>query len=342
MKVLPARADAFAAAPPCDIRAVLLYGPDLGLVRERAETLTKAVAGTLSDPFNVIELTPAALKEEPSRLTDEVCALSMIGGRRVVRLRETTDAAAKQSEEAIAADGEALMIVEAGDLSPRSKLRGLFEKADGAAAIPCYMDEGIGLGDLVRRVLAEANLKAEEGVISWIAGNLGSDRMVSRMELEKLTIYAAGKSDITLEDAQSIIGDAAAVTLDDVVLAALGGNLKGLTVALARARFEGVAPITILRAASRHLSRLEKAVTAIDGGATPDQAIKSLRPPLFFKQQDAFRNQLRRWQPKTLSRARDELIRAEIDCKSTGMPDEALCERALMRLAAMAGARVPR
>jgi DNA polymerase-3 subunit delta len=126
------------------------------------------------------------------------------------------------------------------------------------------------------------------------------------------------------------------------VLAASGGNLQGLTVALARARFEGVAPVTILRAASRHLSRLEQAVTAMDGGATPDQAIKSLRPPLFFKQQDAFRNQLRRWQPKTLSRARDELIRAEIDCKSTGMPDEALCERALMRLAAMAGARVPR
>jgi len=342
MKIPPARADTFVAAPPDDIRAVLLYGPDLGLVRERAETLTMAVAGTLSDPFNVIELTLAALKEEPSRLTDEVCALSMMGGRRVVRLRDTTDAAAKQSKEAIAADGEALMIVEAGDLSPRSKLRILFEKADRAAAIACYMDEGVGLDDLVRRALADANLKADKGVVSWIAGNLGSDRMVSRMELEKLTLHAAGKSEVTLEGAQAIIGDAAAVTLDDVVLAALVGNLKGLTVALARARFEGVTPIAILRAASRHLSRLEQAVTAMGAGATPDQAMRSLRPPVFFKQQDAFLNQLRRWQPKTLSRARDELIRAEIDCKSTGMPDEAVCERALMRLAAMAGARVPR
>ncbi len=342
MKVPPARADAFAAAPPDDIRAVLLYGPDLGLVRERAETLTRAVAGALSDPFNVIELTPAALKEEPSRLTDEVCALSMMGGRRVVRLRETTDAVAKQSEEAITAGGEALMIVEAGDLSPRSKLRTLFEKTNGTAAIACYMDEGVGLDDLVRRALADANLKGDEGVISWITGNLGSDRMVSRMELEKLTLYAAGKSEVTLEGAQAIIGDAAAVTLDDVVLAALGGNLKGLTVALSRARFEGVAPIAILRAASRHLSRIEQAVTAMGGGATSDQAMKSLRPPVFFKQHDAFRNQLRRWQPNTLSRARNELIRAEIDCKSTGMPDEAVCERALMRLAAMAGARVPR
>lgn len=347
MKVPPARADAFAAAPPDDIRAVLIYGPDLGLVRERAESAAIAVAGSLNDPFNVVEFTPAALKDEPSRLTDEAGALSMMGGRRVVRLRDATDSVAGAATDALAAteqsgDAGALIIIEAGDLSPRSKLRTLFEKTDGAAAIACYMDEGAGLDDLVRKTLGAAGMSAERDVVSWIAGNLGSDRMVSRMELEKLTLYAAGRSEVTLEDAQAVIGDAAAVTLDDVVYAATGGNLKGLTVALARARFEGVAAIAILRAASRHLSRLEEAVSAMTAGANPDSAMKGLRPPVFFKQQNSFRNQLQRWRPQTLTRARTELIQAEIDCKSTGMPDDAVCERALMRLAAMAGAKVPR
>jgi DNA polymerase-3 subunit delta len=346
MKVPPTRADAFAKAPPDDIRAILIYGPDLGLVRERAEAAAIAIAGSLSDPFNVVEFTPSALKDEPSKLTDEACGMSMMGGRRVVRLRDATDGVAKAATETLAAteqsgDG-ALIIVEAGDLSPRSKLRALFEKTDGAAAIACYMDEGAGLDDLVRKSLGDAGISATGDVVSWIAGNLGSDRMVSRMELEKLTLYAAGQSEITLEDAQAVIGDAAAVTLDDVVYAATGGNLKGLTVALARARFEGVASIAILRAASRHLSRLEEAVAAMTGGANPDSAMKTLRPPVFFKQQNSFRNQLQRWRPQTLSRARTELIQAEIDCKTTGMPDEAVCERTLMRLAAMAGARVPR
>ena len=90
MKVPATRADAFAAAPPDDIRGMLIYGPDLGLVRERAEASVKAIAGSLSNPFNVVEFTPAALRDEPSRLTDEACALSMMGGRRVVRLREAT------------------------------------------------------------------------------------------------------------------------------------------------------------------------------------------------------------------------------------------------------------
>jgi DNA polymerase-3 subunit delta len=321
---------------------MLIYGPDLGLVRERAEASVKAIAGSLSNPFNVVEFTPAALRDEPSRLTDEACALSMMGGRRVVRLREATDGVTGAATDALAADGGALIIVEAGDLAPRSKLRGLFEKTEGAAAIPCYLDEGTGLDDLVRKSLHNAGLKADDNVVSWISGNLGADRMVSRMELEKLVLFVAGQSEITLDDAQAVIGDAAAVTLDDVVFAAAGGNLKGLTVALARARFEGVAAVSILRAASRHLSRLEEAVTAIASGTAPDQAMKNLRPPIFFKQQAGFRNQLQRWRPQTLARGRAELIKAEIDCKSTGIPDDAVCERALMRLAAMAGARVPR
>ena len=346
MKVAPGRADAFTKAPPDEIRAILIYGPDLGLVRERAEAVTIAIAGSLSDPFKVLEFTPSTLKDQPSRLTDEACTMSMVGGRRVVRLRDATDSVAKAATDTLAATEQlaegALVIIEAGDLSPRSKLRGLFEKTDGAAVIACYMDEGTGLDGLVRKSLADAELQAAGDVVSWIAGNLGSDRIVSRMELEKLTLYAAGKSEVTLEDAQAVIGDAAAVTLEDVVYAATGGNLKGLTLALARARFEGVASIVILRAASRHLSRLEETVATMTDGTDADSAMKSLRPPVFFKQQRDFRNQLQRWRPQTLRRARAELIQAEIDCKSTGMPDEAVCERALMRLAAMAGARVPR
>ena len=342
MKVAAARADAFVTALPESIRGLLIYGPDLGLVRERAEIATKVIAGDLSDPFNVVELTPRALRDEPSRLMDEACALSMTGGRRVVRLRDATDSATNAAMQALDGERGALIIIEAGDLPPRSKIRALFEKADDAAAIPCYADEGKGLEGLIHRAFTDAGLKPGEGVTSWVASNLGSDRMVTRMELEKLTLFAAEQVEITLEDAQAVIGDAAAVTLDDVVFAAMGGNLNRLAVAVARARFEGITAVSILRATSRHLTRLEEAVSATVAGLTAEQAIKKLRPPVFFKQKTGFLNQMQRWRPKTLSRARMELIQAEIDCKSTGTPDYALCERVLMRLAAMAGAHVPR
>lgn len=342
MKIPPVRADAFVRSPPSEIRALLVYGPDSGLVRERAEAAARAIAGDLSDPFSVVEFTPAALRDNPSRLADEAGAMALMGGRRVVRLREATDSVAGAVEDALKLAGDAMVIVEAGDLNPRAKLRKLFEGRDDSAAIACYLDEGKGLDDLIRETLSGAGLSAGRDVVSWIAANLGSDRQVSRMELEKLVLYATGQTEISVEDAQAVIGDSATVTLDDVIYAAASGQLEALTVALARARFEGVAAVAILRAAGRHLSRIEEVVAAVGTGARQDQAIKALRPPVFFKQQDRFRGQIQRWRPQTLMRARAELIRAEIDCKSTGMPDEAVCERAMMRLAAMAGARVPR
>lgn len=341
MKISSPQADAFVSAPPDNIRAILIYGPDSGLVRERAESAVKAIAGAVSDPFNVAEFTPTALRDEPSRLTDEACALSMMGGRRVVRLRDANDNVIGATKDAIAAKSDALIILEAGDLTPRSKLRALFEQGDSTASIPCYIDEGAGLETLIRKTLLAENLSAAPGVISWIAANLGSDRLVSRRELEKLKLYMIGCSEVTIEDAQAIIGDAAAVTIDNVVFSTANGQLADLTVSLARARSEGISAVAILRAANRHFLRLEEASNFIAGGLDANQAMKKMRPPVFYKQKGAFNKQLQRWQRLLLIRARNELIQAEVEIKGGGTPEIAVCERVMMRLAVMAGAKVP-
>ena len=73
------------------MRAGLVDGPDSGLVTERAELLIKAVAGTLDDAFRISEIGAGELRNDPARLGDEAAALSLTGGRRVVRIREGTD-----------------------------------------------------------------------------------------------------------------------------------------------------------------------------------------------------------------------------------------------------------
>ena len=87
MIVQPRDADRFAAAPPKTLRVALLFGPDSGLVRERAEKLMKSVVPDISDAFNVADLSEAVLDADPARLADEAAAISMMGGRRVVRVR---------------------------------------------------------------------------------------------------------------------------------------------------------------------------------------------------------------------------------------------------------------
>ncbi len=342
MKVAPARAEAFLSNLGADCHGVLLYGPDSGLVRERARTLTRAVAGTADDPFLIAELSAAELRDDPARLADEAAALAFGGGRRVVRLRGAGDGASKAvagALEALAA-GEgpppSLLVVEAGELGPRSSLRRLFEGEDAAAAIACYPDEGGGLERVIEKTLEKHGLKASSDGLAWLARTLGADRGVTLSEIEKLALYCAGSKTVTLEDCRAVVGDAAAHELEDAVYAAGGGDSQALDRALDRAFREGANPVTVLRAAQRHMQRLHLVAGQVAGGMTLDAAVKGLRPPVFFKQADRFRAQARVWSVDRLATALDLLTEAELGAKTTGQPDRLICQRVLMQIASAA------
>ena len=88
MKIAPGAADKFAAAPPEAICAVLIYGPDGGLVRERADRVIAAIVEDPRDPFRVSELRADALRSDPALLLDEAGALSLTGGGQAKRSEE--------------------------------------------------------------------------------------------------------------------------------------------------------------------------------------------------------------------------------------------------------------
>src|SRR3954466_11006660 len=151
MEIKSHLADRFVAKPPPSLIAALVYGPDQGMVRERATALAKTVAPDLNDPFRVAELDEGTIDSDPARIWDEAAALSMIGGRRVVRVRGAGNALSKDFERFLTDPvGQALIVVEAGDLAKSASLRRVFEEADNAAAIACYPDSIEGLGELLR------------------------------------------------------------------------------------------------------------------------------------------------------------------------------------------------
>jgi DNA polymerase-3 subunit delta len=95
VRLAPSRIAAFLRRPDPEFRAVLLYGPDEGLVRERAEAVARSVCPDLKDPFRVADLTASVLGTDPARLADEASQLSLTGGQRVVRVRGAGDGLAK-------------------------------------------------------------------------------------------------------------------------------------------------------------------------------------------------------------------------------------------------------
>ena len=334
MKLSAGQIDGFLRRPDPQIRAVLLYGPDAGLVRERADMLARAICPELHDPFRVAELTGAVLAADPARLVDEASQISLMGGRRVIRVREAGDAlAALFSRFLPDSAGDGLVIVEAGDLPGRSALRRAFDEAPQGAAIGCYPDSARDLAAVIRETFATRHIAASRDAIEFLVGHLGGDRLLTRSELEKLSHYAGDGGRIDLADAQAVVSDSAALSLDDAVIAAAEGEAAGLDRALARVFQEGEAPVSVVRALLRHLQRLHGLAARIAAGDSVEAALRGARPPIFFKLQDSFRRQLSLWREPELRRQLDLASDAEARIKTTGMPGDTICRDALFRVA---------
>lgn len=338
MKLGGARAEEFLRNPDPRVLAVLVYGPDEGLVGERIHGLARSVVEDPKDPFRVVELEAADLRKDPARVSDEAQALSLTGGRRVVRIRAATDALTKIFEAFLdGSQGGALVLVEGRDLGPRSSLRKLFEKSDKGVSLACYPDDARSLPGVIRGTLEAEGVQVSQDALDYLVGNLGSDRSVTRRELEKLALYVGENGTAELEDVQACVGDSGNSTLDAVVYRAAGGNQRDLDIALGRLLSEGIPPVVVLRAAARHLQRIHLVKGHMTKGLRADEAVKKLRPPVIFKHADAFRAQASRWSSEGLARALAIVTEAELECKTTGLPAEAICTRTLMRIAQAAG-----
>ena len=339
MKLSGQRVEAFLRKPDPAVIAVLLYGSDRGLVRERAERLVASAAGATADPFRVAELAADLCKDDPARLADEAAALPFSGGRRVVRVRDGKEPLAHAVRNLLeVGSGGGLVVVEAGELGPRSPLRQVFEQAGAAAAMPCYLDEGDTLREVIAGDLAAHGLLVTPEAADLLASVLGADRGLTRQELEKLALYIGQPGRVEVDVVLAVVGDAGAVSLDAIAFAACGGDFATLDRLVDTATAEGLQPVPLLRAFARHLQRLLQAQVLVMNGSSPKQAMDALRPTVFFRQQPQFRRQMDVWRGTRLADGLTLLAETELDCKRTGAPQRLLCQRALFRLAELARA----
>jgi DNA polymerase III subunit delta len=316
------------------MRAMLLYGPDAGLVRERADALARAVCPDLSDPFRVAELTGAAVAADPARLADEVAAQSLVGGRRVVRVREAADGLAKLFAGTIdAAPGDGFIIAEAGELPARSSLRRAFEEARCGVAIGCYPDTPRELAAVVRDSLAESRVAISRDAGEYLVAHLGADRLQTRSELEKLALYAGPGGRVELADAEAVVGDGAQLSIDDAVFGAAEGDAAAVERALGRVFQEGASAVTVVRALLRHLQRLHLFAARIANGTPAAEVLRGARPPVFFRHEDNWKRQLGLWTEARLRPVLGVVAEAEFRMKLTGFPAETLCRAALLAVA---------
>lgn len=334
MKLPFKQIEPFVKNPDARARVILIYGPESGLMKERSGIIGKSVVADLNDPFNAVTLSADKLIEDPARLMDEAMAMSMMGGARLIRIEDAGDTLSPLIKEYLQNPStQNLIIIEAGELGTKSPLRAMIEKADNAAALPCYVEDERDVSGIIRETLRETGMSIDQDALGVLASALVGDRLRARNELDKLIIYkGADKTNVTLEDVLECVGGAGAQTLDKFVYSVTGSKSDIALSSFQLLIQEGVPLIVILRSLQSHFRRLHVVKARLERGEVLEIVMKSLQPPVFWKQEDMFKSQLRAWSLSGLARTLQKISELEANCKKTGVPDETLTAQALLSI----------
>jgi DNA polymerase-3 subunit delta len=336
--------DRFLDAPPKGARGALIHGRDRAAVRERADRLAKVSTERPDDPFNVALLTESDIDADGAKLADELSALSMMGGRRLVRVKLTGDKVAVERALAeavkIHAEGgynpDAFLLIEAPALGRDAALRKAAEKAEGIGAIAVYDDEPGDVARMVREGLARDKVSLNAEALEVFVARLPHERGVARQEIERLALYigpGSGKT-ATVDDLQPYLGVEPDASLAEAAQDAFGGKIAAAYAGLRRAAAEGEAGPTAVRMMGLHLALLRRILTLAGAGASLAEAAKSSR--VFWRNEREVLRQARAWTLDLLGELQPEILAADRACKQTGSPDHLIAERLALTIAGRA------
>jgi len=326
--------DSFLARPDPGRPIILLYGPDAGLVRERADALLKSAVDDPNDPFSMVRLEGDELAAEPSRLVDEAMTVPLFGGRRAIRVRAGSRSFASCVE--TLADiplKDCRIVIEAGDIRPESPLRKACEKAKTAVAIGCYPDGERDLAKLMDDELRAANLRIAADARAALMTLLGGDRQASRNELKKLTLFAHGEGEVTLDHVMHVVADASELKLDPIVDGAFAGKPELVDREFQKATVAGTYPGIIIASAQRQAAWLHKSALAIAEGTPASQLLDSGYPRVHFSRKPMVEVALRNFSPARLMAIIDQLATAALDMRKQTSLAPAIAQRALLSIA---------
>ncbi|MER8546417.1 DNA polymerase III subunit delta [Mesorhizobium sp. M0684] len=329
--------DAWLAKPDPRVSIVLLYGPDRGLVAERAKAFAGKTGLPLDDPFSVVRLDGSEVDRDEGRLLDEARTVPMFSERRLLWVRNAgaqkalaDDVKALTSEPA----RDAIILIEAGDLKKGVGLRAVVEAADNAMALPCYADEARDIDTVIDDELRKAGMSMTLEARQALRRNLGGDRLASRGEIEKLVLYAHGQAEIGLDDVKATSGDVSGLSFDAAVDALLEGRIADFDTAFTRHCQSGGQPFLVLSSAMRQLQAIQAMRGLMDaGGRNAASVVAAARPPVFFSRRKLVEKALERWSSEALGRALNRLQTAVLQTRRRPDLSVALARQALLGIA---------
>ena len=338
MKLTGAHAQAYLANPGDRFGCILLHGANTIRVTDKRIELAKRLVGPDgSRELRLTVLQAAQITKHAGTVADNLKAVGFFPGPRLVIVEGVTDAVHEQLAMALSARsaGDAFLIVTAGALSTRSRVRRLFEQDKAAAAIGVY-DEPLDKAT-IQTMASEAGLSTltPESLEHLAQSSAYQTASEIRNTIEKLALYAMKRQQpIAPHDIELLAPDSRIAGMEDVLFAVAEGRPSDVVVPLQRLYSQGVSADSVCQSAYAYFRSLQK--VALHQGRL-DAAFLKLRPPVFGPTRDRMASQVRRWGQERLEAPLRELFSVGLALRSTNRaPDAAVVERTLLRIAWMA------
>ncbi len=335
--------DGFLERSARNYRIFVIYGPDRGLVSERAGLIASKTGVSLSDPFSLIKLDIADLQKDQGRLLDEAGSMGLFGGEKLIWIRgAANEKYLVDSLQLLSAKTlqDTFLIIEAGDLKKGSLLRKTAEAARGIATVPCYPDDTRALNALVDAELAAAGLRIAPAARAALVELIGGDRIASRNELKKLALYCRGLDVIEERHVAEIIGDASAISVDDAVDAILSGNTGNFLNAMQKITASKTAIFLVIQACLKQFQLIDAMKAEMEEKRIPaTQVMQTLGRHLHFRRKPIIEQALRVWSTEAIARETNRLQSAILQTRRRPSLEDTIAIQTLLSTTLQSGRR---
>ena len=194
----------------------------------------------------------------------------------------------------------AKIIINAGVLETRSKLRSLFEKNKDLICIPTYPDNNDTLARLAATIFRKENITISQQNINLIVEKCNGDRKNLKIEIEKIKIFGKDKKRISTREILKLINLSENYELSELIDNSLAKNKNKIINILNENNYNAEDCIIILRTFLSKAKRIHKLAIELEKNHDINKTINSAKPPIFWKDKEIVKVQLKKWKSKKI------------------------------------------
>jgi len=288
----------------------LLYGKNEGLKTECIDEILKKNDGKV---FNYDE---KQIKDEIENFYENVLCGSLFESSKIIIIDRVSEKIIEIIQDLINRNiTNTKIIINAGILETKSKLRTLFEKNEDLICIPTYPDNNDTLSKLSTAFFRKENITISQQNINLIVERCNGDRNNLKNELNKIKNYLTNKKKISSEEILKIINLSENYELAKLIDNCLAKNKGKIISILNENNYNTDDCIIILRTFLSKTKRILKLAVELEQNKDINKTINSARPPIFWKDKEIVKIQLNKWRPNQLKKLIIDIGNIELELK---------------------------